>query len=64
VSIENVTQAASNLKRGQKRKWNKNPPKDKGAPMKKKLRDVEKVQCFHCEELEHFVKDYKKVRQD
>ncbi len=32
--------------------------------MKKKLRDVEKVQCFHCEELEHFVKDYKKVRQD
>jgi hypothetical protein len=36
VNIESATQIASDLKRGQKKKWDKNPPKDKGIPMEKK----------------------------
>jgi hypothetical protein len=64
VSIGSVTRATNSPKRGQKRKWDKNPPKEKGAPMKKKSRDVAKVQCFHCEKLGHFAKDNEKVRQD
>ncbi len=64
VSIESVARVASSLKRGQKRKWDKNPPKDKAVLTKKKLWDVAKVRCFNCEELGHFAKDYEKVRQD
>jgi hypothetical protein len=39
-------------------------PKDKGTPTEKKLQDVTKVQCFICDELGHFAKDYAKVNQD
>jgi len=49
VNIESVAQAANSPKRGQKRKWDKNQPKDKRAPTKKKPQDVAKVQCFDCE---------------
>ncbi len=64
VSIGSVAQIASGPKRGQKRKWDKNPPKDKRTPMEKKSWDVAKVWCFNYEELGHFIKDYEKVRQD
>jgi hypothetical protein len=60
VSIESVAQAASGPKRSQKRKLVKNPPKDKGTLVGKKLRDYAKVQCFNCDELGHFAKDYEK----
>jgi hypothetical protein len=50
VNIENATQTTSGPKRGQKRKWDKNLPKDKRIPTKKKPRDVDKVQCFNCDE--------------
>jgi hypothetical protein len=63
VSIENVAQATSSIKRGQKREWDKNPPKDKGVSVKKSW-DVAKVQCFNCEKLGNFAKDYEKVRKD
>jgi hypothetical protein len=43
VSIGSVSWATSSLKRGQKRKWDKNPPKDKVALAKKKSWDVAKV---------------------
>jgi hypothetical protein len=43
VSIGSVAQIASGPKRGQKRKWDKNPPKDKRTPMEKKSWDVAKV---------------------
>jgi hypothetical protein len=37
VNIKSATQATSGLKRGQKRKRDKNPPKDNETPIKKKL---------------------------
>jgi hypothetical protein len=40
MNIENVAHATSSSKRVQKKKWDKNPPKDKGASTKKKPRDV------------------------
>jgi hypothetical protein len=43
VSIRSVAQVTSGLKRGQKRKWDTNSPKDKGTLTKKKPRDVAKV---------------------
>jgi hypothetical protein len=43
VNIESVVQTANGPKRGQKKKWDKNPPKDKGTMMEKKPRDVDKV---------------------
>jgi hypothetical protein len=43
VNIGNATQITSGLKRGQKRKWDNNPPKDKGTSMEKKSPDVTKV---------------------
>jgi len=43
VNIENATQTTSGPKRGQKRKWDKNLPKDKRIPTKKKPWDVDKV---------------------
>jgi hypothetical protein len=64
VNIESTTQVTSGPKRGQKKKWDKNMPKDKGTLTKKKLRDVAKVQCFNCEELGHFANDYEKVSQN
>jgi hypothetical protein len=60
VSIGNKMQIAS----GQNGKWDKNPPKDKGTLAEKKSQDVAKVRCFNCEELGHFSKDYKKIKQD
>jgi hypothetical protein len=60
VNIKSVAQTASGLKKGQKRKWDKNPPKDKGISVEKKLRDVTKVQCFNCNKLGHFAKDCEK----
>jgi hypothetical protein len=60
VSIESATQIASDLKRGQKRKWDKNRPKDKGIPTEKKPWDDAKVQCFNYDKLGHFAKDYEK----
>ncbi len=64
VSIKSATQATSGPKRGQKRKWDKSMCKDKGTLAEKKLRDVAKVQCFNCDELGHFAKDYENVSQD
>jgi hypothetical protein len=43
VNIESTTHIANGPKRAQKIKWNKNPPKDKWTPMKKKPWDVTKV---------------------
>ncbi|CAK9229181.1 unnamed protein product [Sphagnum troendelagicum] len=60
VSIRSVAHVASGLKRGQKRKWDTNSPKDKGTLTEKKPRDVAKVRCFKCDELGHFAKDYEK----
>jgi hypothetical protein len=37
VNIGNITQIASGLKRGQKRKWDKNPPKEKKTLVESKL---------------------------
>ncbi len=48
VSIINVAWATSSPKRGQKKKWDKNPPKDKGDLTNKKPHDVAKVWCFNC----------------
>jgi hypothetical protein len=62
LNIGNVAWVTSGLKRGQKRKWDKNLPKDKGTLAKKKPWDVAKVWCFKCDELRHFAKDYEKVR--
>jgi hypothetical protein len=59
-----VTQTASDLKKGQKRNRDKNPPKDKGVPVEKKLQDVMKVWCFNCKKLGHFAKDCEKVPHD
>jgi hypothetical protein len=65
MSIRSATQTASGPRRGQKRKWDENPPKDKRASIeKKKLQDVTKVQYFNYKELGHFAKDCKKVKQD
>jgi hypothetical protein len=61
-NIGSVAQTTSGPKRGQKRKWDKNMPKDKGTPTKNKPKDVVKVQCFNCDKLGHFAKDYEKVR--
>jgi hypothetical protein len=43
VSIGNVMQITSGPKRGQKGKWDKNPPKDKGTLVEKKSQGVAKV---------------------
>ncbi len=40
VSIGSATQSASDPKKGQKIKWDKNPTKDKRALAKKKPRDI------------------------
>jgi saccharopine dehydrogenase-like NADP-dependent oxidoreductase len=64
VNIGSVVQTASGPKRGNKGKWDKNPPKDKGTLVEKKPWDVAKVRCFRYEELGHFAKYYEKVRQD
>ncbi len=50
--------------KGQKRKWDKNPPIDKGTPLDKKLWDVTEVQRFNCKGLGHFAKNCDKIRQD
>jgi len=64
VNIGSVVQIVSGPKKGKKRKWDKNPPKDKGTLVEKKSQDVAKVWCFNYKELGHFAKDYEKVRQD
>jgi len=61
VNIGSAPQAISGTKRGQKRKWDKNPPKNKGISVEKP-KNVTKVKCFNYEELGHFAKDYEKVR--
>jgi hypothetical protein len=63
VNIGSVVKIASGPK-GQKRKWDKNPPIDKGTLVKKNLWDVTKVRCFNYKGLGHFAKDYDKVRQN
>ncbi len=62
VNIISATQIACGPERGQKKKWDKNPPKDKGILAKKKPYDVAKIECFNCDELGHFAKDYEKVK--
>ncbi len=64
MSIGSVKQASNGPKRGQKKMWDKNPPKDKGTPIEKKSQDVAKIWSFKCKELGHFVKDYEEVNQD
>jgi hypothetical protein len=62
VNIRSAAQITSGPKRGQKNKWDKNPPKDKGTLVENMPRDVDKVRCFNYEELGHFAKDYEKVK--
>ncbi len=64
VSIRSISHITSGPKKGQKRKWDKNPPRDKGTRVEKKLWDVAKVRCFNCKELGHFTKDCEKVNHD
>jgi hypothetical protein len=61
LSIGNEAQITSGPKRGQKRKWDKNPPKDKRTLVEKKPWDVAKV---NYKKLGQFTKDYEKVRQE
>jgi hypothetical protein len=53
VSIGSTTQITSGPKRGQKRIWDKNPPKDKKTLEEKKPQNVTKVHYFNCKELGH-----------
>ncbi len=64
VSIGNTLQVASNPKRGQKKMWDKNPPKDKRTLEEKKPQNIAKVWYFNCKELGHFAKDCEKVRHN
>jgi len=60
--IGSVKQTTSGSKKGQKRLWDENSPKDKITLVEKKLWDVTKIWCFNCEKLGHFAKDCEKVR--
>ncbi len=63
VNIKIATQTASGPKRSQQKKWDKNPAKDKGTLVEKKLRDIARVQCFNCNKLaQGWSKDYEKVK--
>ncbi len=64
MNIGSVAHITSGPKKGLKKKWDKNPPRDKRTMAKKKLWDVVKVWCFNCKKLHHFTKDCEKVSQD
>ncbi len=64
MNIRSATHTTNGPRRGQNKKWNKNPPKDKRTLVKKQLWDVAKIQCFNYKELGQFAKDCKKVKQD
>ncbi len=62
MSIGNTMQIASGPKRGQKRMWDKNPPKDKRTLEEKKTQNITKVWYFNRKELGHLAKDSEKVK--
>jgi hypothetical protein len=63
VSAESIVQTMCGFKGSQKRKWEKKPPKDNlGCPQK--TNHVAKVKFFNYNELGHYAKDHKKVRDD